>query len=198
MAAVDDVTDRDVMRSSLGDPAAFEAIFDRYHARIFRYLAARAGAAAAEDLASEVFVVAFQQRESFRPEATSAGPWLYGIAANMARRHHRAHARRRRAYGRAAGPGVMWLDPDSASRVDAERQVRLLTSELKRLRTKDLEVLLLYALGDLTYAEIAEALDIPVGTVRSRLSRIRERFRNRIPLEGQEPGDWSEQTGGGE
>jgi RNA polymerase sigma-70 factor (ECF subfamily) len=185
------------MRSSLDDPAAFSVVFDRYYARIFSYLAARVGPSDAEDVASEVFVAAFRQRDTFRPEVASAGPWLYGIAANLARRHHRSRARRRRAYLRAPTDAVVWFDPDPAIHVDAMRRIEVLRSELKRLRAEEIEVLLLYALADLSCAEIAEALGIPVGTVRSRLARTRERLRNLLPDDGQQEGDGGEKQGGG-
>lgn len=194
---MDGRTDGEVMRSSLDDPAVFSIVFDRYYARIFSYLATRVGPSDAEDLASDVFVAAFKQRATFRADAVSVGPWLYGIAANLARRHHRSKKRRRRAYLRAPTAGIVWFDPDPAIHVDAARRIELLTGELKRLRGDDLEVLLLYALADLSYVEIAEALAIPVGTVRSRLSRTRERLRNSMPDEGQQEGVGSEDPGGG-
>lgn len=185
------------MRSSRDDPAAFSVVFDRYHGRIFSYLAARVGPSDAEDLTSEVFIAAFRQRETFREDATSAGPWLYGIAANMARRHHRSQSRRLRAYLRTPVGATVWFDPDPAVHLDAARRVELLGRELKRLRRKDLEVLLLYAIADLSYGEIAEALGIPVGTVRSRMSRTRSRLRNLLPEEGRQ-GDGGETEGGGD
>ena len=71
-----EMNDGEVMRASVGDPDAFHAVFDRYHSRIFSYLAARVGPSDAEDLASEVFVAAFKQRASFRDDAVSAAhPW---------------------------------------------------------------------------------------------------------------------------
>jgi RNA polymerase sigma-70 factor (ECF subfamily) len=192
------MNDGEVMRSSVDDPAAFHMVFDRYHARIFSYLAGRVGPTDAEDLASEVFVAAFRQRAKFREDAVSAGPWLYGIAANLARRNYRSRARRRRAHGRAPADDGIWFDPDRDAQIDAARRIELLRSELNRLREKDREVLFLYALADLSYAEIAEALDIPVGTVRSRLSRTRERLRNLLPDEGKDKGEGTAEYGGGE
>lgn len=190
-------SDGDAVRASVDDPAAFSPVFDAYHSRIFSYLAKRVGPADAEDLASEVFVAAFRQRKSFRSDAVSAGPWLYGIAANLAKCHARSQARRRRAFGRAASRGVVWFDPDLAVRVDAQRRASELASSLRRLRRQDREVLLLYALADPSYSEIAEALNIPVGTVRSRLSRTRSQLRNLLPPEGQQENGSHNQVGGG-
>ncbi len=180
------LTDPEVIAASLADGAAFEPIFERYYRRIFGYLAKRVGPGAAEDLASEVFAVAFRQRSTFRPEVASAAPWLFGIAANLARRHYRSHSRRIRAFGRAAGGSAVWFDPDLEGRIDAQQRGSEFTKVLNTLRSQDREVLLLYALADLSYDEISAALSIPVGTVRSRLSRTRSRLRNLLPPEGQQ------------
>lgn len=179
------IGDAELILLSLDEPAVFEAVFDRYHSRIFGYLARRVGPDAAEDLASEVFVAAFRQRGSFRSDATNAAPWLFGIAANLARHHHRSLRRGRLAFGKAAARDAIWFDPDLEGRIDAQRLGDELTRSLNHLRDKDREVLLLYALADLSYQEIAEALGIPIGTVRSRLSRTRERLRNLPGLIGQ-------------
>jgi RNA polymerase sigma factor (sigma-70 family) len=179
------IGDAELILASIDEPVAFETVFDRYHGRIFGYLARRVGPDVAEDLASEVFVAAFRQRGTFHADAISAAPWLFGIAANLARHHHRSQRRGRLAFGRAAERGVIWLDPDLEQRVDAARLGEELARSLQSLRVKDREILLLYALADLSYREIAAALGIPIGTVRSRLSRTRERLRNHPGLTGQ-------------
>jgi RNA polymerase sigma-70 factor (ECF subfamily) len=98
-----------------------------------------------------VFRIAFERRSAFEQDRDSARPWLYGIAANVVAKHHRSEARRFRAMAR-----VM----DAIGTLpEAERQV-----------------LLLFAWEELSYDEIALALGVPVGTVRSRLSRARARL----------------------
>ena len=72
-------------------------------------------------------------------------------------------------------------------RIDAEARVIVLKNALSQLRSKDRDVLLLYALEELAYAEIAETLSIPVGTVRSRLARARRRMRELLPDLAQTP-----------
>lgn len=191
------VNDGEAIRASLEDSAAFQSVFDRHYSRIFSYLAGRVGPSEAEDLASDVFVAAFRQRATFHDDATNAAPWLYGIAANLARRHHRSTSRRARAFGRAAGGSEVWFDQELIDRVDAQRRVAALSAELGRLRSKDREVLYLYSLADLSYAEISEALEIPIGTVRSRLSRTRDRLRNLLGDDGQQT-DSGSRSGGGE
>jgi RNA polymerase sigma-70 factor (ECF subfamily) len=193
-----DRSDAAVIAESQTDGAAFEPIFERYYGRIYGYLANRVGPSAAEDLASEVFTAAFNQRAKYRQDMPNAGPWLFGIATNLARRHHRSSARQSRAFGRAAGSSVVWFDPDLEGRVDAQQRADELSKVLAKLRPQDREVLLLYALADLSYEEIGAALSIPVGTVRSRLSRTRARMRNLLPPEGQSDMDGHGTPGGGE
>ena len=178
-------TDAELVRASLEDPAAFAPIFERHHGRIFTYLARRAGSEVAGDLAGEVFLIAFRQRDRFRDDATIVTPWLFGIASNVARRHARSRARRLRAWARAAVPPLT-LDPDAEGRIDTARLGPALLSAIDGLRAKDREVLLLFALGDLSYPEIGEALGIPGGTVRSRLFRARTELRNLLTEIGQQ------------
>ncbi len=172
--------DGEVIRASLADATAFGVIFERYHARIVGYLACRVGPDVAEDLASEVFLAAFRQRASFRKDTANAAPWLYGIAINLVRHWRRSNVRRRRAYCRAAGSSSTWIDPDVDSRVDAERCSTELGWLIGCLSNGDRDVLLLFALAELSYPEIAEALSIPLGTVRSRLSRTRHRLQHQL------------------
>lgn len=174
----DERTDGELIRASESEPRLFEAVFLRHYDQVFRYLVRRTGRDVGSDLASEVFAVAFAVRHKFWPEATSAAPWLFGIAANLARRHARSAERKTRAYLRLtppdSDPGVV---DGLEDRVDAQRHAHSLNRALGKLRQKDREVLLLFALGELSYGEIAEALGIPVGTVRSSLSRTRRRLR---------------------
>jgi len=104
---------------------------------------------------------------------------LYGIAANLLRRHRRTEGRRLRAYARHAGqPQDGWDEADE--RLDSLAAGPQLARALASLRPDQREVLLLFAWADLGYEEIARALDVPVGTVRSRLSRARERVRDEL------------------
>jgi RNA polymerase sigma-70 factor (ECF subfamily) len=149
-------------------PAAFEAIFDRHFNAVHRYIARRAGRQRADDLASQTFVVAFETRARFRPDSPSARPWLLGIATKLLANDRRAEQRLLETYGqlsvdarRTAGASS---PPEPAEDVAAA---------LAKLDPGQRDVLLLHAWGELSYEEIADALEIPVGTVRSRLSRAR-------------------------
>ncbi|WP_084956242.1 RNA polymerase sigma factor [Thermoactinospora rubra] len=158
--------------------ADFEEVYDRHFEEIHGYLAGRLGAEAADDLAAETFVVAFRKRASFDPGRGAVRPWLYGIATNLVAQHRRSEARRLAALRRAApeqaqeGPEEQVVDRLAV----AGAQGRL-AAELAGLADGDRDVLLLVALGELSYEEVAQALGIPYGTVGSRLNRARRKLR---------------------
>ncbi|MEV0566533.1 RNA polymerase sigma factor [Dactylosporangium sp. NPDC050588] len=169
-------------------PPDVAALFDAYSERVHRYCAHRVGPVAAEDLVAEVFLVAHRHRDRI------AGPgeplaWLYGIATNLLRRHRRDEVRAYRALARVGvdpfggATGVVDShDSRSAERVDATRTGRRLAGALAALPRRQRDVLLLFAIAELSYAEIAVALDIPIGSVRSALSRARASVRAAIDL----------------
>ncbi len=177
-------TDGEAIRASQSRPEAFEPVFDRHYDSIFKYLARRVGPDVGGELASEVFTIAFAQRHHFHDDADDARPWLYGIAANLARRQARTWKRSRRAGQRSSGGNVIWLDPAPEDRIDAERLREVLLDAISQLRSSEREVLLLNALTDLTYREVAHALSIPIGTVRSRLARARNKVREILIASG--------------
>ena len=164
---------------------SFEDAFEAEFAPLHRYLARRLGASAADDLAAETFAVAFRSWDRLDP-ARPVRPWLYGIAANLVRHHWRKERRMLRAYART-GVDPVQADEDAAvERVDAEARHRELAEALASLRPDERELLLLHSWAELTDSEIAAALGLPLGTVKSRLSRIRDRLRNRLGGVGQE------------
>lgn len=179
-------SDAALMARSLTQPEAFTGIFDRYAAAIHRYLARRVGTEHAEDILSQTFLVAFETRHRYDPARAGVRPWLYGIATNLLSRCQRDEARLYRALARTG------VDPDApchadgvAERVDAGKFSRTLAIALARMPAGDRDVLLLVAWAGLRYEEIALALDIPVGTVRSRLHRARSRLRSVLPAAGE-------------
>jgi RNA polymerase sigma-70 factor (ECF subfamily) len=159
-------------------PEAFEQLFERHHARIHGWLRRRLTATTAEELAAEVFLRAWAARDRYDGQISDAAPWLFGIASNLARRHHRQEGRALRALART---GVDPLDDaESASaddRLDATARRQALAGALAALRRAEREVLLLHAWAGLSYEEIAIATGVPVGTVRSRLHRARSNVR---------------------
>lgn len=181
---VADPTDREAIAASLDDPRAFVVVFERHFDAIFRYLRRRVGRDRAEELASETFTTAFSARQRFDSSAWDARPWLYGIAVNLLRHHYRTEERELRAYARSAVDPLGSEDPP-LERIDAEAGAARVAEALAELPPIEREVLLLYAWADLSYGEIAEALDVPVGTVRSRLSRARLHVRELLAASGQ-------------
>jgi RNA polymerase sigma-70 factor (ECF subfamily) len=171
-------TDSEIIRRSLGRPEAFAELFDRHARAVNAFAAYRVGSDDAEDVLSETFLVAFRRRADFDLSRESAAPWLLGIASRLIRRHRAVEARQWRSFAAAVGENVASLGglDDAMRRVDAEREVRALRERIAGLPAKDRETLLLYAWQGLSYEDIAEALGVPVGTVRSRLNRVRKRL----------------------
>ena len=171
-------SDAAIIEASRGDPERFAAIFDRYFGEIHRYLARRVGGEAADDLAAEVFLAAFSQRRRYDAARGCARPWLYGIATNLVGAHRRQEARYLRALARVERqPRWQPEEERAADRVSAAAARPALTAAIAALATGDRDVLLLVALAELGYPEIAQALGIPEGTVASRLNRARRQLR---------------------
>ncbi len=185
-------TDSEIIRRSIGEPEAFSALFDRHARTVGAFAYRRVGSAVGEDILSESFLVAFQRRASFDLHRESALPWLLGITSIVARRHRVAEARQWRAFEASASRGDHAAEDgldELHDRLDAQAMMPALARRIAALSARDRETLLLYAWGDLTYEEIADALGVPVGTVRSRLNRVRRRLdpaRRRRSIENQE------------
>jgi RNA polymerase sigma factor (sigma-70 family) len=162
-------SDANVIARSLGRPEQFAVIFHRHFRVVHAYLARRVGASLADDLAAQTFVVAFERRYSFGAGADDARPWLFGIATNLMRNHWRAEQRALAALGRlaAAEPSGPELELPGSE---------VLGAALEQLDRGQRDALLLYAWEELSYEEISVALDIPLGTVRSRIARARSRL----------------------
>jgi len=176
--ALDDAA---VIEASRTEPDRFASLFDRHAPHIHRYLARRVGPQAADDLVAETFLVAFGKRASYDPRFRDARPWLYGIATNLVGQHRREEVRQFR-LRLSAGPAPVQND-------DAERAVVNLTAQsiratlgkaLAALAKPERDVLLLVAWEQFSYEEVARALAIPVGTVRSRLHRARTKVRKTL------------------
>ena len=181
-----DLPDAAAIAASLETPSSFSVVFERHHAQVHRYLARRLGADLADELAAEVFAVAFSKRRRYDPAFPDARPWLFGIATRLAHRHWRREERELRAYARTG------LDPASpsheervAARTDSAAAGPALAAALAALTRDERDVLLLYAWEELGYPEIAAALSISPGTVKSRLHRARARVRQSLAAAGE-------------
>jgi RNA polymerase sigma factor (sigma-70 family) len=151
----------------------FAELFEAHFDAIYGYLARRVGADLARDLAAEAFTRAYAGRKRFDPKRGEPRAWLFGIANNLLRHHYRDEERRLQAFAR--------IDP--ASREEAPHEP-VVAEALAVLSREERDVLLLFAWADLSYEQIAEALALPVGTVRSRLNRARARLREELTKEG--------------
>jgi RNA polymerase sigma factor (sigma-70 family) len=174
--------DGEAIAASLADPRAFGVIFERHFGVIHGYLRRRLDRTLADELASQTFLVAFDGRARFDRRRPDSRPWLFGIATNLARNHRRREIRELRAMAALAPDPAIGIDGVEA-RVDAERLRGELAQALADLPTEEADVLLLLVWAELDQAEVAEALAIPLGTVKSRLSRARGRLQASLESE---------------
>ena len=179
--AADRATDAAVIEASLRDPALFGVLFDRYASQLNRYAHRRLGAQFAEDVVAEAFTVAFTRRGRYDLAYEDARPWLFGILTKEIAMQRRREVARYRALARVFGDVS---EDNLAERVSADVTAQAargrLSAALAGLSMGDRNVLLLVAWGDLSYEQVAHALDIPVGTVRSRLNRARQKVRTSL------------------
>ncbi len=155
---------------SLHDVEQFGPVFERHYEAIHRYVARRFGATVADDIAAAVFGEAFASRSRFETSCANARPWLYGITVNLLRRRARQDGAQWKAYAKHG------RDPLAAHANPRIDEVAV-AAALGALSADDRETVLLFAWADLTYDDIATALSIPVGTVRSRINRARTQLR---------------------
>ena len=163
------------------DPAAFEAAFREHFPSVYRFIARRVGPALAEDLAAETFATAYRRRGSFEPARGSLRSWLHGIAINLVRNHWRAEQHLLALDARLV-PETDFADNTEAvdQRVVTAMLAPRLAAALGELTRDQRDVLLLHAWAELSHDEIAAALGIAPGTVRSRLSRARGLLREHL------------------
>jgi RNA polymerase sigma-70 factor (ECF subfamily) len=187
---VNEVSDRVLWRRARdGDGAAFGILFERHADRIYNYCFRRtADWALAEDLTSATFLLAWRGHGRESLQAESALPLLYGIATNVLRNQRRSLKRRREAIARL--PLARADEPDfaeeAATRLDDRAAMRQLLGLFSRLPRREQDVIALCDWSGLSYEDIAEALGIPIGTVRSRLARGRRRMRELANVRGPE------------
>lgn len=181
--AIGDQTEHDatVIRQSRDAPERFGAIFEGYFAEIRAYAARRIGVEHASDIAAETFVAAFRKRDRYDPERASVRTWLYGFATKLIGKHRRSELRALRAMDRVApDPESEEHEERTAGRLAAEGLRGRLAGALAGLSAGDRDVVLLVALAGLSHEEVAAALDIPYGTVGSRLNRARRKLREAL------------------
>lgn len=181
-----DRTDAWHIQLSLEQPHAFAILFERHAGPLHRYLVKRIGPRNAEDVVGETFVTAFRSRRNYDLSRADARPWLFGIATNHSRHLWRSELRRQ---ARNLTPVISATTHDhtdeATSRVFFSSQEGAVAQALAQLDDAHLDVLLLIAGPGFTYEEVALALGIPIGTVRSRMFRTRKRLRELLGDSGQ-------------
>ncbi|WP_329217740.1 RNA polymerase sigma factor [Streptomyces sp. NBC_01485] len=168
-----------------GERAAFAELYELYATAVYHHALRLTGDwSVAEEVMSETFLAAWRGRGDVAVEGGSLRPWLFGIATNKARNADRS-LRRRLAFlaRRSEAETVDDFAEDVVGRVDDARRLAEVRRVLGRLRRHEREVIALCVWGGLDYAQAAEALGVPVGTVRSRLSRARARLREIVERE---------------
>lgn len=163
-----------------GSREAMTRVFNDHLDVIYNYCYRRCGSwAAAEDLTATVFLEVWRHRQRAISVDGSVLPWVYGIATNVCRNHHRSQLRHASAVTRLIDVNAQPADHTEAvaDRFDNQRRLRNALDRVRELPQGDQEVFVLVCWEELSYAAAAAALQIPVGTVRSRLARVRRILR---------------------
>ena len=168
-------SDESLLVRSVTDSRPFEALVDRHTEALYRYLTRRVSEAT-EDVLSEVWLAAYAGRHTYDPSRGPARGWLFGIARNSVVNHLRRPIALPFDY--ESRSGQVWDEIDE--RIDAQRAAPALYAAIRALPEVEREVLLMIALDGLSPTEVATALGIPAGTVRSRLHRARTYLREQM------------------
>ncbi|MGH9074348.1 MAG: RNA polymerase sigma factor [Acidimicrobiales bacterium] len=177
-------------RAAEHDGTAFGELFERHADAVYNHCFRRTGSwSTAEDLTSAVFLEAWRRRGEVNLHGESILPWLLAVANNATRNVQRSLRRHRRLLAKlpALAPGDDSAE-EAAARVDDERAMVRVLADYHRLRPVEQEVLALCDWAGLGYAEAADVLDVPLGTLRSRLSRAREHLRRLVSEEPRSEG----------
>ncbi len=183
----DDSDQQLVERVQAGDKSAFDLLVRKYQHRVLKLVGRFvSGAAEAEDVAQEAFLKAYRALASFRGDSAFY-TWLYRIAINTAKNALVSNRRR---------PVDFDLDLQDPEQFDRHARLKegdtpegvLLTEEIRQVVERAMEQLpedlrtaiILRELEGMSYEEIAEAMDCPVGTVRSRIFRAREAIDRKL------------------
>ncbi|MCR2784547.1 MULTISPECIES: sigma-70 family RNA polymerase sigma factor [unclassified Microbacterium] len=163
-------------RFRAGDPDALKAMYDRW-ARLVYTIAARSlgDLAEAEDVTQRTFVSAWTSRDAFAPERGNLGGWLVSIARRRIADAHEARSRAARLEQAVASEALA----PAAVTVDVEDSL-MIAQEIEQLEPDAQSVIRLAFYDDLTHAQIADRLAMPLGTVKSHIRRSLSRLRTRL------------------
>lgn len=181
MRSADDQDDLTLwQRAAGGDGQAFGELFERHANRVYNHCFRRVGSwDAAADCTSIVFLETWRRRREIRLTTDSILPWLLAVANNVVRDQRRSQRRYQRALERIPGGAAIADHADNvAARVDDERTMQLILGLLGGLSRAEQDILSLCVWSEVSYADAAAVLGIPIGTVRSRLTRAKDRLRS--------------------
>jgi RNA polymerase sigma-70 factor (ECF subfamily) len=181
MRAYDELDDADLWELSTSDREAFGEIFRRHARAVFAICYWRTGdAAMAEDVTSVVFLEAWRRRDLVVLEQRSALPWLLGVANHTSRNATRSLRRYTQALKRLDGHRPLPTDDVVIDRIEAETSLKMVNGVVRDLSEQEREIVLLVFWSGLSYEATSVALGVPVGTVRSRVSRTRRKLQLRL------------------
>ncbi|WP_130281728.1 RNA polymerase sigma factor [Microcella alkaliphila] len=177
--AIDDATDIG-RRLSAGDERALADAYRAWSSLVYSLALRSLGDASdAEDVTQKVFVSAWQGREKYDPERAAVPAWLVGITRNTIADTHAARARERAIADQVSA--VSLDDPYPAAEAGLAERL-LIADELAKLEPEPQAVVRLAFFDDLTHTQIAERLNMPIGTVKSHIKRSLTRLRSRLEV----------------
>lgn len=132
-----------------------------------------------DDILQETFIIAFEKRDSFDASRAAPSTWLYGIAANLCR-HHKRGAGRQGKFHERLGREESTADAGPAMELERQQEIALVQEVVQGLPFKQREAFVLYEIEGLSGKEIAAMLQVPLGTVWTRLHEARNRFRESV------------------
>lgn len=161
-----------------GTESAFAVLFDRHRVRIFRKAYSRLrNVHDAEDVVAMVFLEAWRSREKVRIVDGSLLPWLLSVTTYLTLNSDRAARRYRRLLAKLPIAPSADPVPDVDDRLDLQERADMLTQALRRLSAVERTVVDLCLVEELSMATVAGVLDVPIGTVKSRLNGARRKLR---------------------